>query len=385
MIRVYFNPSVMHPLPGQEPTRAPMRFHTRLPDYAVTSLVPVPKLAEELGLDKVWVKDESTRLGLPSFKILGAWWATYRVLGERFSGQLEPWSSLQKLYENLEPVRPLTLVAATDGNHGQAIAHIAKLLGFDSRIFVPSNISQPRMEAIVSEGADVDVVDGAYEDALARAIKEQGPRHLLVQDVAFPGYEQVPRWAVEGYSTIFWEIDDTLETPGERGPDLVVAQIGGGSFAASAVRHYRRKNVDPPPRILGIETDCAACALASMESGHTVVVPGPHDSIMFGLNCGTLSKTAWPILKDGVDCFVAIGDDRVGEAMRILADAGLVAGETGAAGVACLLELLTGPNGDMARERLAINGSTRVVLISTEGATDPEIYEAMVGTKIKGK
>ena len=379
MIRVYFNPSVRHHLRGEEPTRAPMDFHKRLPGYGPTPIVPIPQLAGELGVGQVWVKDESNRYGLPSFKILGAWWATYRLLVKRFGQSLESWNSLEEFKSKLGPVRPSKLIAATDGNHGRAVARIAALLGFGARIFVPANTTAARIEAIASEGADLITVDGSYEGALSQAVKEQNPQNLLVQDITLPGYEDIPRWAVEGYSTIFWEVDEALKARGEGSPTLVVAQIGGGAFAAAAVRHYRR-GLQTPPRIVGIEPECAASTLASMEAGHVVAVPGPHNSIMSGLNCGTVSMVAWPVLKAGIDCFVGIGDERVGEAMRFLAGAGVTAGETGASGAACLLELLKGPQAEMARQRLGIGLSTRVLLVSTEGATDPAAFRKIVGT-----
>jgi len=378
MIRMYFNPFVTRHLPGEGPTRAPMDFHKRLPGYAPTPIIPVPQLSRELGLGQVWVKDESNRYGLPSFKILGAWWATYRMLIKHFGQSLESWGSLDEFRRKIESKLPLKLIAATDGNHGRAVARIASLLGFGARIFVPANTTPARVEAIASEGAHVVVVNGSYEDALSQARIEQSPETLLVQDVAWPGYEDIPRWAVEGYSTIFWEIDDVLKERGEGGPDLVVAQIGGGSFAAAAVRHYRR-GLQSPPRIIGVEPACAASTLASMEAGKLVTIPGPHNSIMSGLNCGTVSITAWAVLKSGIDCFVAIGDDRVAEAMRFLARAGLAAGETGASGAACLLELLNSPQTEMARQQLEIGHSTRVLLVSTEGATDPQAFRRMVG------
>ncbi|HSR14071.1 MAG TPA: diaminopropionate ammonia-lyase [Thermodesulfobacteriota bacterium] len=378
--KLYFNPRVMRQLPVLGPSRDPIDFHRRLPGYAPTRIVSAPDLARKLGVGRVWVKDESSRYGLPSFKILGAWWAAYRLLVEIFGQELESWASLEELRGKLEPMRPLDLVAATDGNHGRAVARIAALLGFGARIFVPENTTAARIEAIASEGARVAVVKGAYEDALQRAVEEQNPRALLVQDITLPGYEDVPRWAMEGYSTIFWETDEILAARGEGELDLVVAQVGGGAFAAAAVRHYRR-SPDRSPRIVTAETACAASTLASMRAGRVLTVPGPHDSMMSGLNCGTVSTVAWPFLRDGVDCFAAIGDERVGEAMRFLAAAGLTAGETGASGAACLLELLDGPSGETVREKLEIGPSSRVLLVSTEGATDPEAFRRIVEGK----
>ncbi len=221
------------------------------------------------------------------------------MLVQRVGLSLESWGSLKELRRKLEPLCPLKLIAATDGNHGRAVARIAALLGFGARIFVPGNTTAARVKAIDSEGTEVVIVEGSYEDAVSQAVKEQSLQNLLVQDITLPGDEDIPRWAVEGYSTIFWEIDGALKAQGERDPDLVVAQIGGGSFAAAPVRNYRQ-NLPSPPRIVGIEPECAASTLASMEAGHVVTIPGPHTSIMAGLNCGTVSLVAWPVLKAGI-------------------------------------------------------------------------------------
>lgn len=381
MTELYFNPRLSRTVVEAEPTRAPLGFHKKLPGYAPTPLVPAAKLAKKLGLAQVWVKDESHRLGLPAFKILGASWAIYKALVQRFGQKLKVWSTLQEWGEKLKPFRPITLTAATDGNHGRAVAHVARLLGLEARIFVPAGTARARIAAIESEGASVHVVDGTYEDAVALAAKEEATGCLLIQDNGWPGYEEIPRWVAEGYSTIFWEIDDALAARREPWPDLVVAQMGVGSFASALVRHCRRKDAKPAPRIIGVEPERAACVLASAKARRIVSVPGPHDSIMAGLNCGRPSAVAWPWLQAGMDCFVSVSDDRAREAMRDLAVAGIVAGETGAAGAAGLLELLTGIHSGAARRRLAIDRSTRVLLISTEGATDPESYQRIVGSR----
>ena len=314
-----------------------------------------------LGIGQVLVKNESSRLGLPAFKILGASWAVYRALEKRVaestegrasaspglamaspsSGILEPWRTVDELAERLAPLRPLTLVTATDGNHGRAVAHMAALLGLEAQIYVPAGTAQARIDGIASEGARVEIVDGTYDDAVARAAQDASARCLVISDTSWPGYEEVPHWVMEGYSTIMTEIDDELARRGEKNPDLIAVQFGVGALAAAVVRHYRRPN--ECPRILSVEPLRAACMLASMEAGEIVTVPGPHDSIMAGLNCGRPSIIAWPIVSQGIDAFIAIPDERAREAMRALARAGIVAGETGAAGLAGLIELLTGP------------------------------------------
>jgi diaminopropionate ammonia-lyase len=271
-------------------SRAPLEFHRRLPEYAPTPLVDAPGLADSLGVGKVWVKDESWRLGLPAFKVLGASWAVYRALEEHSGGSLlGEWRDLAELRERIRPLLPMTLAAATDGNHGRAVARIAKLLGFGARIFVPADMVPARIEAIESEGAEVTVVYGTYDEAVARSAQEANDHCLVISDTSWPGYESVPRWVIEGYSTILWEIDDELERLGEPGPTLVVAQIGVGAFAAAVTAHYRGKDVPIRPKMLGVEPTRAACMLASVEAGRIVHLPGPHVSIMAGLNCGAPS------------------------------------------------------------------------------------------------
>ncbi len=352
--------------------RAPLDFHRRLPDYAVTPLVDAPGLADALGVGRVWVKDESWRLGLPAFKILGASWAVYRALEQR-SGGLGDWGDIEELRERLAPHKPLTLAAATDGNHGRAVARMAGLLGLGARIFVPADMAPARIEAIGSEGAEVVVVRGTYDEAVARSAEEAGGRCLVISDTSWPGYEDVPRWVIDGYSTILWEVDDELARRGEEGPTLVVAQIGVGAFAAAVARHFRSPGVSPRPKILGVEPASAACALASAEAGGIVHVPGPHDSIMAGLNCGSPSVVAWPAVSRGVDLFVAIEDGWSRQAMRMLAGAGIVSGETGAAGLAGLLAAL-GEGGPGAHRELGPKDEARVLVFNCEGATDPGAY-----------
>ncbi|MBA3543611.1 MAG: diaminopropionate ammonia-lyase, partial [Chthoniobacterales bacterium] len=266
--------------------RDPREFHRRLPDYAPTPLIALPELARRLGIGALLVKNESSRLGLPAFKVLGASWAVYRALEKHLGRSLEPWQTLDELKANLGPARPLTLATATDGNHGRAVAHMAALLGCEAQIYVPAGTAQARIDGIASEGARVEVVDGSYDDAVARAAKDASARCLVISDTSWPGYEEIPRWVMEGYSTIFAEIDDELARRGGKVPDLVAIQFGVGALAAAVVRHYRPPGRESAPKILSVEPLRAACMLTSMEAGEMVSVPPPHDSIMAGLNCG---------------------------------------------------------------------------------------------------
>ncbi len=349
-------------------------FHQRLPGYAPTALREMPEIARSLGIEKLFVKDESSRLGLPAFKILGAAWATYRALETQLGHPLAAWETLAQLVEQLAPLRPLRLTTATDGNHGRAVAHVAKLFQLAARIFVPAGTAQARIAGIASEGAEVVVVDGTYDEAVVRAAEEASDRSIVISDTSWLGYEEIPRWVTEGYSTIFSEIDEELERRGEGSPDLIAVQFGVGALAAALVRHPWR---DKQPSILSVEPLCAACGLASAAAGERITIPGPHDSIMAGMNCGRVSLIAWPVISRGIDAFLAISDERAREAMRALARAGLVAGETGAAGLAGVFEFLD--HAHDYRETLGIGPHSRILSLVTEGATDPESYQRILG------
>lgn len=356
----------------------PLAFHQRLPAYAPTPLRSAPEIARVLGVGEVLIKDESSRFGLPAFKILGASWAIFRALESRLGRELKEWKTAAELARLLAPLQPLTLATATDGNHGRAVAHMAALLGFKARIFIPKGTAQARLDGIASEGAQVEIIDGTYDEAVARAAEQASDNCLIISDTSWPGYEDVPRWVMEGYSTIFAEIDDELAGCGQSQPDLIVIQFGVGALAAAAVNHYRSAPRHPPPTILSVEPLRAACALAAMEAGELVDVPGPHESIMAGLNCGRVSMIVWPAVKNGIDAFIAVADERAREAMRLMAKCGVEAGETGAAGLAGLLELLTGSGSLQRRAELGVDASSRLLVLVTEGATDPVSYRAIV-------
>lgn len=387
-ITALVNMDAVEILDGQELSdRAPLRFHRRLPGYEETPLVDAPALAEVLGVSKVLVKDESSRLGLPAFKVLGASWAVYRALEERLpEGAFGDWETVEELKEKLESLRPLNLVAATDGNHGRALAWVARLLGLGARIFVPEDMVTARREAIVGEGAEVIVVEGTYDEAVERSAAEEGERGLVVSDMSWPGYERIPSWVIEGYSTMLWEIDDELERRKEAGPDLVVVQVGVGAFAAAVTRHFRSSQTSRHPKLLSVEPTNAACLLRSVAEGYIVSMPGAHDSIMSGLNCGRPSLVAWPTVSRGIDVLIAVDDEPAREAMRLMAASGIVSGETGAAGLSGLLELLRGGSPgqqqeqrEEARRALGVNRESRVLLFNSEGVTDPEAYRRRVG------
>ena len=231
-------------------------FHRGLPAYAPTPLVSLPDLAASLGVAELLVKDESSRLGLPAFKVLGASWAVARLVAG-LTGATTDLPSLRRAAAG----SGLRLVTATDGNHGRAVAHMAALLGLTATVFVPDVMTAAAAEAIVGEGADVVRTDADYDAAVVAAAgyAAEHPDRRLVQDTAWPGYEQVPAWIVEGYDTMLEEVDEQLGAA----PDLVAVPVGVGSLAQAVVSHYRRSG-SPHPALLSVEPDSAACVLASL-------------------------------------------------------------------------------------------------------------------------
>jgi diaminopropionate ammonia-lyase len=358
----------------------PRAFHASMPGYAPTALRSAPAAAAALGVAEVLVKDESARLGLPSFKVLGASWAVYRALLARLGAAPEEIPTFAALRDAVAALRPLSLAAATDGNHGRAVAHMAAQLGLGAAIYVPENTVRARIEAIQSEGATVTVVQGGYDDAIARSAQDASERCLVISDTSWEGYEEVPAWVIEGYATVFSEIEEQLA--GQAAPDIVAVPIGVGALAAAVVRHYRSAPgpADARPRILGVEPTSAACVLESVAAGQIITLDHPQDSIMAGLNCATPSLIAWPTVSRGIDAYLAVPDARVPEAMRLLAADAIVAGETGAGGLAGMLALAGEPQMAQARGALGLHEASRVLLLCTEGATDPEAYERLTAT-----
>jgi diaminopropionate ammonia-lyase len=341
-------------------------FHAGIPGYWPTPLVEVAPLAAELGMGRVFVKDESARLGLSAFKVLGASWAVCRVLAARAGDGAAPasWAGLCELTGRLGTVR---LVTATDGNHGRAVARIARLLGLGAHVFLPEVAGGRAAAAVAGEGATVTVVAGSYDRAVRQAAlaAEAAASAVLVQDTGWPGYERVPQWIVEGYSTLFAETDRQLRDAGAAPAGLVVVPVGVGSLAQAAVVHHRSRQTSRPAALLGVEPEAAACVLASLTAGRPQSVAAGA-TVMAGLNCPTPSSVAWPYLRDGLDAAVTVGD-AAARAVDDLAGLGISSGPSGAASLAGARAALTGSGAQARRAALGVDGGATVVLVSTEG------------------
>ena len=311
-------------------------FHLGLPGYRPTPVRELPSVAAQLGVEAVGVKDESDRLGLPAFKVLGASWAVERTL------RADPGVH--------------TLVTASAGNHGRAVAHVAAMRGLRCRVFLPQRAVAARREAIAGEGAEVVIVDGTYEEAVAAsaAAAAAGPGVAELADVGTSG---PARWVVDGYATLFREVAEQFSH------DLLVVPVGVGSLAAAAARHAAAAGAF----VVGAEPVTAACLTASLQAGEPTVIATPGTT-MAGLDCAEVSPVAWPTLQAGIHGTVTVSDDEVADAVRELAAAGLLIGESGAAPLAALRQL-AGCRELRAAARLAPD--SRVLLVATEGPTDP--------------
>lgn len=332
-------------------------FHETLPGYAPTPLTELPGAATELGVGRVLVKDESCRLGLPAFKVLGASWACKQVLDRQPGAHL---------------------VTATDGNHGRAVARMASHFGTRATVFVPAVMLGPTADRIAAEGAEVVRVDGDYDRTVRVAADHAGadPDRALVQDTAWEGYDEVPSWIVEGYETLLAEIDDALGGT----PDLIAVPAGVGSLAQAVVTHCRRPG-SKHPTVLCVEPDTAACVLESLLQDRPVTVETAA-TVMAGLNCGTVSSAAWPVLRSGCDAAVTVSDEQAINASAELCGLGISAGPCGAATLAGIREVLRDRT---RRADLDLPSDAVVVLLNTEGSARQQHDEAARSRTVRNR
>ncbi|MBU0982323.1 MAG: diaminopropionate ammonia-lyase [candidate division Zixibacteria bacterium] len=361
--------------------------HRSLPEYAPTPLVSLPSLAARLGIGRLLVKDESYRFGLAAFKALGSTYAVYRLVcgWETESGRPEP---RPETFYSEEPVLSpgtVTLCTATDGNHGRGVAWTARKLQQNAVIYMPANTVPARIASIRREGAEVVVVNGNYDNAVTRAAHDAAANGWhVISDTSWEGYENIPRHIMAGYTTTFAEIDEQL-SPDDR-LDVVLVQGGVGALAAAASWYYRRSDATRRPHLISVEPDDADCLLESIRSGDgkPVTTTGNTDSIMAGLNCGTPSPTAWPLIRDGFDVFMSLDDDACRRAVRMYHtplgdDFPIASGESGAAGLAGLVVLAGESVGQGMRERIGLTPDRTVLVLNTEGVTDPVSHRTIVG------
>lgn len=333
-------------------------FYESQPDTAPTALHHLPSLAATLNLAGLMIKDESTRMGMPAFKIAGVWYAVKQLLHE---GTLKP---------------GMTVVTATSGNHGRAVARAARLCQLQARIYVPSDALPARINAIAGEGAEVKVGAGNYNDAVRQAADEaERNGWFVVSDTSYAGYEEVPRLIMSGYTRLIEEAASQWEAP----PNVVLVQGGVGGLACAVSSWFAWHYPLRRPYLICCEPTHAACLLESTRAGKPVVVKGSLETKMEGLRCSEVSPLAWQVVAATFDAFVAIDDDRSLRTMRLLAnpnagDPPVLAGASGACGLATLIAVLSDEELRPVREQSGLNENSVVLVINSEGATDAELY-----------
>lgn len=332
-----------------------LNFHKALVGYEPTPLLCLDSLAAELELDAIYIKDESSRFGLPSFKAVGATWGCFRALVSHLGFELE--TSTLEIVASAAADKGCKLLAATDGNHGRAIAWMARSLGIESTIYVPHDLHPNFLRLIAAEGAEVVVVQGDYDFAVSTAASAAGAskHNLLVQDTAFEGYEDIPGWIIDGYATIFTELEEQLRGLSTQ-PTTILTPVGVGSLAQAVLVHAKspRRNLTT----IGVEPATAACLYTSLVAGKATSIT-TSETINAGCNCGTLSAISWPYLRDHLDMSTMISDYETHVAVDDLHRHGVNAGPCGASGLAALKRLVA--EGNVAK-------GASVILINTEAS-----------------
>ncbi|RLB25398.1 MAG: diaminopropionate ammonia-lyase [Deltaproteobacteria bacterium] len=370
-----FSPSTAH---------SARKFHQTFPDYTPTPLVKLTHLADMLRVSNIWIKDESHRFGLNAFKVLGATHGLAYLLAQRLEMNTQELSfDLPHEPSAKEVLADTTLVTATDGNHGRAVAWAAQQLRCRAVVYLPKGASTARYESIKAHGAQTLIIDGTYDDAVKQAAEQaQKQGWILLQDTAREGYEEIPLKIMQGYLTILHEALEQLE--GEI-PTHVLVQCGVGSLAGASQAYLCELFGDKRPLFVVVEPTRAACFYEPMATHRRMPkkLSGNLNTIMAGLACGEPSALAWKILRDYADVFIACPDYIAIRGMRILGnplqgDDRVISGESGAVTLGLLTTVLTQSSCRKIANALQLNESSTVLLISTEGDTDPSMYRKIV-------
>jgi diaminopropionate ammonia-lyase len=344
------------------------------PGYVPTPLIELPNLARKLGIKRLRIKHESKRFTLNSFKALGGAYGVMRIL------QRETGASITDVMAGRvkDDVAGVTVCCATDGNHGRAVAWGAQLAGARCVIYLHAHVSQGREDAIAAYGAEIARVSGSYDDSVRQAAEDAKIKGwIVVSDTSWPGYEEIPAWVKQGYTVVMGE---AMEQLGEDRPSHLFVQAGVGGLACAAIAPVWQDWGSERPFCIVVEPHEADCLYQSAVQGGMAKGLGSLDTVMACLSAGEASPLAWAILQEGADAFITIDDHFARDAMCTLADgngdAPLVVGESGSAGLAGLMAVVEDPRAKLAA---GLGPDADVLLIASEGATDPGIYTEIVG------
>lgn len=364
----------------QQTAKNVFNFHSSLPKYESTPLVKLSSLAGYLGIKEIFVKDESKRFDLNAFKMLGASYAIAKYLGDLLELSEEE-LTFNKIFENKSKYRHITFVTATDGNHGRAVAWSAKLFGCKAVVYMPKGSSPTRLEAIKKYGAEASITAQNYDDTVNYANqKAQEEGWILIQDTAWQGYEKIPLEIMQGYFTL---VTEYLKQEPKIWPTHVLVQAGVGSLPAAILAHLCNLSDKPMPKFIVVEAQGAPCLYESKRMDKLTRVEGDLPTIMAGLACGKPSLIAWDILKSAASAFIACSDDIARRGMRVLGnpltgDQCITSGESGSVTLGAVFEILSNQDFGKIKQQLNLNEDSIVLLFSTEGDTDPEVYRDIV-------
>ena len=367
---------------GEQQAQAVRQFHRSFPEYAPTPLIRLDALAKSLGVARISVKDESYRFGLNAFKVLGGSYAIGNVIAEKLGIHPAALSySLLTSPATAEKLGKLTFVTATDGNHGRGVAWTANRLGMNCVVYLPRGSAQERLMNIRALGAQATITDLNYDDAVRlanRMAEENG--WIMVQDTAWEGYESIPTWIMQGYTTMALEAWEQLA--GEK-PTHIFLQAGVGAMAGAVTGFFADLFGEERPIITIVEPEQADCLFRSAKAGALRCVSGDLKTIMAGLACGEPCTVGWQMLQNYADFFISMSDEYAAQGMRVLGnplpgDPRVISGESGAATVGLVSALLRDPAQADLRQQLGLDAHSRILCFSTEGDTDRENYRRVV-------
>lgn len=363
------------------------KFQKTHSSYTETPLYQLKNLSEHLNIADIRVKDESSRFGLNAFKVMGGIYAVGKYLAERLGKDIDDltFESLQSS-EIKEKLGELTFISATDGNHGRGIAWAARELGHKSVIYMPKGSSLQRLTAIRNEGAKADITESNYDETVrmcANLAKENG--WILVQDTAWEGYDDIPLWIMQGYASMAKEIVEQINKDGAAQPTHIFLQAGVGSFAAAIAGYMISNYRSNPPIIVVVEPEQADCFFRSFvnEQGTREIVTGEMNTIMAGLACGEPNTRAFRLLRHYAKGTISCTDSIAALGMRLYGnplrdDPRVISGESGAVTLGLLYYLRKLANDAELNREMLLDSNSRILLISTEGDTDPSQYQKVV-------